>query len=102
MTVREKADVDFIGYTTNAALVGLTIPVLSRLTQQIALRQTSWREHSCLLLVRSFLFLFCKYLVARRKKEKSCSIVYHNFIRRHFSFVSVAVYDLLGGKNNPR
>jgi len=41
MIVRGKADVDFIGYTTNAAPVGPTIPESSRLTQLIALHQAS-------------------------------------------------------------
>lgn len=68
MTARGKADVDFIGYTTNAAPVGRIIRELSRLTQQIALHQTSWREHSCLLVLYFFLFLLCKYRLARREK----------------------------------
>jgi hypothetical protein len=83
MTVRGKADVDFTGYTTNAAPVGRTIPELSRLTLQIAPHQISWREHLCLFV--AFFFLLCKYLLAGRKKEMSCRIV--NII----SFVAISV-----------
>jgi hypothetical protein len=74
MTVRGKVDVDFIGYTTNAAPVGRTTPELSRLPQQIALHQTSWREHLCL--ISHCILCFSLYISSREKeKEKLCSIV---------------------------
>ena len=41
MTVKEKGDLSFIGCTTNAAPVVLTIPELSKLIRQIVLPQTS-------------------------------------------------------------
>ena len=41
MTVKEKGDLNFIGCTTNAAPVVLTIPESLRLTRQIVLHQTS-------------------------------------------------------------
>jgi zinc finger-like protein len=41
MTVKEKGDLNFIGCTTNAAPVVLTIPESLRLIRQIVLHQTS-------------------------------------------------------------